>query len=225
MNPKLKPITDLLGTFSFRVDYATLLSDVFSMLADSISNLVDVAQKDIRDQEYFGIIKKYTAEEQKRLQMISGKIFDLCSEMSEPNGEFNDWLGELYMFSGTSSSRAGQFFTPYNLSRLTAKLNEFQTNDRGIITVDEPACGSGGLILAAAEAMREKGINYTEQAFFHGADLDGRCVRMCYIQLSLAGIPAIVHKRDTLAMKTFETWHTPAYIFNFLKFRHYAVNI
>lgn len=225
MNPKLKPITDILDTFSFRVDYATLLSDVFSMLADSISNLVDVAQKDIRDQEYFGIIKKYTAEEQKRLQIISGKIFDLCSEMSEPVGEFNDWLGELYMLSGTSSSRAGQFFTPYNISKLTAKLNEFQTDDRGIITVDEPACGSGGLILAAAEAMRDKGINYTEQAFFHGADLDGRCVRMCYIQLSLAGIPAIVHKRDTLAMKTFETWRTPAYVFNFLKFRHYAENI
>jgi type I restriction-modification system DNA methylase subunit len=222
MNAKIKPIIDLLDSFQFKIDYATLLSDVFSMLADTISNAVDSQQKSIRDEEYFACLKHYDEKDRKKIQTVAGKIFDLCSEMSEPEGEFNDWLGELYMCSNTSSSRAGQFFTPFNLSRLCARLNAFKKDNHGIITVDEPACGSGGLLLATAEKMRDDGINYTEEAFFHGADIDGRCVRMCYIQLSLAGVPAVIHKRDTLSMKTYETWFTPAYCFNWMKFGRYG---
>ncbi len=44
---------------------------------------------------------------------------------------------------------------------------------------------------------------------------------MTYLQLGVAGIPAIIYKRDTLTMQTWERWETPALIMQWLRFRKY----
>lgn len=220
----IKSINAKIEKLQMRTDRSLLWSDIFSIMACEISLLCDQRYKFARVREHDNLIKSYSNDEIEILKDIVSILFDTISAMSKPDEPFNDWLGELYMLSETSSKTAGQFFTPFNVSRLTAKLgtSTATADEHGVITIDEPACGSGGLILGAIEELRNKGINYAEQVFVHAADLDGRCVRMCYIQLSLAGVPAVIHKRDTLSMKTFETWVTPAYTFNYLKFRRYG---
>jgi len=219
---KLKPIESLIDSFRFRIDKASLLSDVFSLCACRISICCDQRTRADRMIEFDSIKKRYSDKEFMQICDIASEVFNICSEMALPDGEIYDWLGVLYMRSGTSSGKAGQFFTPYNLSLLVARLAVRERNADGIITIDEPACGSGGLVLASVEAIRGTGVNYAEEVFVHASDLDSRCVRMCYTQLSLAGVPAVIHRRDTLSMKTFETWCTPAYVFNYLKFRKYG---
>lgn len=54
------------------------------------------------------------------------------------------------------------------------------------------------------------------------SDIDQRCVHMTYLQLSLIGVPAIVYQRDTLTMKTWQKWETPAYIMQYLRFKKYG---
>ena len=113
-----------------------------------------------------------------------------------------DYLGYIYMKCEMGNSRTGQFFTPFNLSELTAKLSTDniekikQTND--IITLNEPACGGGGLILAYLKILKDNNINYQKRVKIVAQDLDFRSVYMTYIQLSLVGARAKIVQGDTL---------------------------
>ena len=93
------------------------------------------------------------------------------------------------------NKQTSQFFTPFNLSELTARLRI----ERGEqVFLNEPASGGGAMILAAAKIMKENGDNYQNLLQVVAQDLDWNGVYMTYIQLSMAGIVAKVIQGDTL---------------------------
>lgn len=55
------------------------------------------------------------------------------------------------------------------------------------------------MIIAAAMALKEKGVDYQRKMHVIAQDLDWKGVYMCYLQLSLLGINAICVQGDTLA--------------------------
>lgn len=198
--PTINDILKLLEKGLYKVDAHTFLSDLFECGAIAISNKFDHRQ---------------AAEREKRYSQIN------------PAVGFNDYLGELYMRSETSNSKAGQFFTPYNLSKACAAVcvddnlvNEAIEQDK-ILTLNEPACGAGGMILAAVDILYNRHrFNYSRNLVVECSDIDLRCVHMSYLQLSLAGVPAVVYHRDTMTMKTWQRWETPAYIMQWIRFRN-----
>lgn len=131
-----------------------------------------------------------------------------------------DLLGDAYMRLGIGSKENGQFFTPYHLSRMMADMSleretaRKQVDEHGYITVNDPAAGGGANLIAAANALRSWGINYQESALFHAQELSENTALMCYIQMSLLGMPGIVEIGDTLRMDfRFELW-TPMLALN-----------
>ena len=54
------------------------------------------------------------------------------------------------------------------------------------------------MILAAAKAVHESGINYQTAMEVVAQDIDWKGVYMCYVQLSLLGISAICVQGSTL---------------------------
>jgi hypothetical protein len=63
----------------------------------------------------------------------------------------------------------GQCFTPYDLCRAMAEMtigNDLteKIQAKGFITASEPACGSGAMIIALAETMQSRGINYQQRS-------------------------------------------------------------
>ena len=56
-------------------------------------------------------------------------------------------------------------------------------------------------------------------------DLDIRCVHMTYLQLALAGVPAIVCHQNTLTNELWSVWKTPAFIFQYHRFCKYDINL
>ena len=91
--------------------------------------------------------------------LMFGEAFGVLSVLFEQHG-LNDWLGKLYMDSYTSSNKNGQFFTPFHLSLLTAETTAAGVEDMirsgiGVVSVEEPSCGSGGMVLALAESLRK----------------------------------------------------------------------
>ena len=44
---------------------------------------------------------------------------------------------------------------------------------------------------------------------------------MTYLQLSLAGVPAIVKHQDAISRELWSVWRTPAYIFQYPRFCRY----
>ena len=55
------------------------------------------------------------------------------------------------------------------------------------------------MIIAAAKALQDAGVNYQNTMEVVAQDIDWKGVYMCYVQLSLLGISAICIQGDTLA--------------------------
>ena len=103
---------------------------------------------------------------------------------------------------------------------LLVNVEEYAENNK-ILTLHEPACGSGGMIMAAVDVLYNKyKFNYSHNLLVECGDIDARCVHMTYLQLSLAGVSAVVYQRDTLSMQTWQRWETPTYIMQYLRFRN-----
>ena len=223
--PKVDEIIKMIDRSSYKVNRSQLISDVFECGALAISNMVDFTKYDEREQRYKDIMNGYSPDERKLIVDIFSKIFALSSSVVYDNGRFDDYLGELFMRCNQSSKFAGQFFTPYHISKLMAKmtLSDIETPPKKILTICDPCCGGGGLAMAALDVLKnDYNINYAMDCFIECADIDIRCVHMTYLQLSLAGVPAIVKHQNTLTQELYSVWKTPAYIFQYHRFYKYG---
>lgn len=225
--PTVDDILRLLDKGTYKVGRHEFLSDLFEMSAIAISNQFDFLQAEEREKTYVALINKYDKGMQQLIVQTFDEIYKLLSNQYNPVIGFADYLGEIYMKSETSSSKSGQFFTPYNLSKLCAKcsLNEVAIKEAmeqdKIIKLHEPTCGSGGMIIAVADVLyNDYHFNISRNLLVECGDIDKRCVRMSYLQLSLAGIPAVIFQRDGITLETWERWETPAYIMNYSRFKN-----
>lgn len=221
---KVEDILKLVDKCAYRVSKHELLSDIFQCGAIAISNQFDKVQAAEREKVYLQIIKKYDKETQQLISKIFAEIYILLTQQIEYG--FYDYLGEIYMRSETQSKGAGQFFTPYSVSLMCAEVainettvNEYIEQDK-ILTLHEPTCGAGGMIIAAVDILYNKySFNYSRNLLVECGDIDARCVHMTYLQLACAGVPAVIYHRDGLTLQTWQRWETPAYIMQWLRFR------
>ena len=225
--PKIDDIVKDIEKAAYAVNTSKFVSDLFECGAIAISNQVDLAQKEKREERYLQIIKGYTPDLQRKLAEIFGKLYALLASVVYDNGRFNDNLGELFMKCNLGSKSAGQFFTPYHISEFMARavmdetLIREKTADGGVITINNPCCGGGGMLVAALDVLQSCGVNYARNCFIDAGDIDERCVHMTYLQLSLAGVPAVVRHQNALTRELWGVWYTPALLFQYLRFRKY----
>lgn len=164
-----------------------IFADWVKVMALSMANAVQF--KESRERDYNETIKRYDSAEQE-------KLFEMVAWLVEwADQEYYDMLGYIYMHLELGSKKAGQFFTPYNICQLMARMQDFNED---ITTINEPTCGAGGNVIALAEAMRSQGINYQQFLKAVCQDIDVKAVYMTYVQLTLYGVPAIVYQTDTL---------------------------
>lgn len=138
------------------------------------------------------------------MSKYDGKMLDTFAEMTGGlvdlyESGFDDFLGDIYMKAGCGSGVLGQFFTPYHLSVLMAEMAVPEdVSEDHIYTMAEPSCGGGASIVAAAEIIHRRGLNYQKCMKVVAQDLDWMGVYMTYIACSFYGIDAIVVQGDTL---------------------------
>ena len=202
-------------------DHYTVIRDFFELSAISIRNNFDHGNEYANlEKRYMEIAQGYKKEYLEGFATALGMLGKKTQDAVNGNAPFADWAGELYMDSGTSNGKAGQFFTPYHLSKLMAECTfdkdklkaEIAADSDHVITIAEPTCGAGGIIVAAIDALNEAGVNYSWNAFVDCGDIDPRCVHMTYVTLSLLGVPAVVKLGDALMMEYRQAWFTPAYL-------------
>lgn len=132
--------------------------------------------------------------------------------------KFHDFLGAIFMELELGDDRNGQYFTPYNVQSLMAKLLMPDIDEtirrEGFVTVSDPASGAAGMIVAYAEYLLEAGYNPSEQMFGSCIDIDPIAADMAFIQLSLLGIPAEVVTGNTLTIQLNRVRYTPVYYIN-----------
>lgn len=188
---------------------STVFNDFLTLICCSLAQTV--YRSDNLEQRYLNIIKTYTKEQAEEFS----KLFAFLVLGLEQ--ESQDFLGQVYMSLNLGSQANGQYFTPYSVSKFMAEINfteieSLQNNQ--LITLSEPCCGSGALIIAFVQTLREHNINYQQKLFVEAIDISEMCFKMTYVQLSLLGIPAKVVQGDSLSLKFQQVLYTPFYFVN-----------
>lgn len=200
MEEIIKTINSISGGYSnYQIFY-----DWVKMMAISLNNMTSLEKNEFEEKlekEYLDLANKYKENINKFVKMTGLLTLELEKEMT-------DVLGTLYMKGGFGQDRTGQFFTPFHLSELVAKINKYPNKK---VEMYEPSCGGGGMIIAAAKAMKEQGINYQNNLIVEAGDIDWMCVYMTYVQLSLLGIKAKVTQGNSLEYGNKITFYTPSY--------------
>lgn len=119
-----------------------------------------------------------------------------------PSRVSEDIIGECYIylisrFASDAGKKAGEFYTPTAVSRLLAKLANPQPGH----TICDPACGSGSLLIRAAEEVGSG--NY---ALF-GQELNGAT-------WALARMNMFLHAKDAARIEWCDTLNSPALVEN-----------
>jgi hypothetical protein len=112
----------------------------------------------------------------------------------------HDYLGQLYeaFFQYTGGNTIGQYFTPRHIARMMADLCEVSPND----VVLDPACGTGGFLIAAMNRVREQTGLSREQSVKHiqthliGYENEPITAALCIANMILRGDGSTAVKRD-----------------------------
>lgn len=188
--------------------------EVFSDFITLAASELDMAR--IRTPENIAfsreICAKYSESDISNLHALFGLM--VCAL----EAKFHDFLGAIFMELELGDDLNGQYFTPYHLQSLMAKLLMPDIDEtirrEGFMTVSDPASGAAGMIVAYAEYLLESGYNPSEQMFGSCIDIDPIAADMAFIQLSLLGIPAEVVTGNTLTMQLNRVRYTPVYYIN-----------
>ena len=212
-----KQFIRMMDTLCVRHNRGKVWRDMISLWALDISNAVDSVNRGERETEYKRIAGGYTQDELVMFARLLAKLIDIYEEEG-----FADVLGALFMEMELGNDAGGQFFTPYNVTRMMARVGvesaEQAISEHGYTQIADPACGGGATLIAAAEQLVRDGYNYQQCALFAGQDVDCETAMMCYVQMSLLGMPGIVKIENTLKspasdaillMKGPDIWRTP----------------
>ena len=196
-----------IGRTEIEMDFIKAFNRLSYMAACSISNAVDRQPETwkAREASYLAAAKAYDKEELNGIAEMLGLTVKALEE-----NPAQDFLGNLYMSLDFGSGWSGQFFTPWHVAEFMAEITfadspslEEELKTKGFISVNDPACGAGCMLLAFVQACKKRGtVNYQRQVLFTGQDIDRVVAQMCYIQLSLLGCPGYVVVGDTLTRPT-----------------------
>lgn len=149
-----------------------------------------------RESEYLSIAKQYDRTELNAFAKAMG-----CMVMEMESKPYVDILGVYYCEVQSKFTRdaGGEFYTPQEVGKLMAKIS---VNAKAVIaegkpiTINDPAAGSGGLVLSVAEEFSEAGAVDLIRATCQ--DISKTACDMAYINTTLWGVPARIIWGDTL---------------------------
>lgn len=126
---------------------------------------------------------------------------------------YGDFLGEIASEAELLNKGSGQFFTPYHLccaiARMTLLNVRASVEEKGLITISDPACGAGALAIAGAEEITAQGVDPRACVQLDCTDISRDAFNMAYIQLSAQNLQAVVRHGNSLSMEIWESRPTP----------------
>ncbi|WP_313529294.1 N-6 DNA methylase [Anaerotignum sp.] len=157
-----------------------VFSNFIQMLALAISNQVDPTHFEQREKEYLTLIGQYRKEHTYLFPKMVALLFQAISfSQDDPC----DILGPMFHEMELHNEWQGQFFTPQNICDLMADITVnigITVTEKGYMTVCEPACGSGAMVLSVAKQLKRQGLSMTNHLVVSAIDIDLRCVYDIY---------------------------------------------
>ncbi|HEV2693358.1 MAG TPA: N-6 DNA methylase [Verrucomicrobiae bacterium] len=163
-----------------------------------------------REAEYLEEVKHW---ERSDLDLFAEALGTLVSEMEAK--PFEDVLGGYYMEFALSSKGQqwnGEFHTPKPICDLMARmtLGDMESMPaEGPITVCEPACGAGAMILSLGEACSP---DARRRLRVTAIDISRTACDMAFINTTLWGIPTRIIHGNSLSNEYWAAWSNIHYI-------------
>lgn len=192
----------------------TFVADYYSLYerrtADNIGELINIVLDSIETSnkaKLEGVFRNIdfnsepnlgkTKDRNRRLKSLLEDFHKPELDMS-PSRVSEDVIGNTYIyllerFGADSGKKAGEFFTPFKVTELVAKLAGPKPGNR----ICDPACGAGGLLIQAA---REVGTR--DYALF-GQESNGSTWALCRMNMFL-------HSADSARIEWCDTLNNPA---------------
>jgi type I restriction-modification system DNA methylase subunit len=209
MKPKSPPgdFRKLLERLSRRHDTRKVF-DAFTRLAAC------ALAAETREAEYLEEAKRW---EKPELGLFAEALGTLVMQMEAR--PFEDLIGGYYMefaLSQKGQQWHGEFHTPKPICDLMARMTLGDMESlpaEGPITVCEPACGSGAMILSLAGACTPE---VRRRLRVTAIDISRTACDMAFINTTLWGIPTRVIHGNTLSMECWAAWSNIHYIMPWL---------
>lgn len=140
--------------------------------------------------------------EEKILFML---IKDFAQINLSPQNVSNIKMGYVFeelvrKFSEANNAEAGEHYTPREVIDLMTHMldmDEKAIKNGQLVTIYDPACGSGGMLTAAKEFIEEK-INPNAEVRLYGQEVNDKTWAVAQADLLLKGEAAFITKGDTL---------------------------
>jgi type I restriction enzyme M protein len=150
---------------------------------------------DFNSESNLGRVKDRNRRLKNMLEDFAKPALDL-----RPSRVTEDIIGECYIyliskFASDAGKKAGEFYTPVAVSRLLAKLVAPVPGD----TICDPACGSGSLLIRAAEEVG------SDNFALYGQEVNGAT-------WALARMNMFLHAKDAARIEWCDTLNSPALI-------------
>lgn len=141
-----------------------------------------------------------TKDRNRRLEHL---LTDFAKLDLRPSRVSEDVIGNTYIylierFASDAGKKAGEFYTPKQVSRLLAQLASPKSGDR----ICDPTCGSGGLLIEAATLVEQQG---SRDFALYGQEVNGST-------WALARMNMFLHGKDAARIEWGDTLNSPALV-------------
>lgn len=174
--------------------------DLYKQREESnIGELINIAMEKIEDankEKLSGVFRNIDFNSESML----GQTKDRNARLKNLLGDFNDpklnlrpsrignldVIGNAYeyligKFAASGGQKAGEFYTPAEVSELIAELVAPKKGDR----ICDPACGSGSLLIKCANQLLGKGVN---DFYLYGQEVNGQTFALAKMNMFLHGV-------------------------------------
>lgn len=185
-------------------DFEKLMDDsnaIEANLRDYINGFSEDVREIMDNFEIFGVIDKLSRAN--LLYLVVQRFAEIdMSDTQIDNLEMGYMFEELIRrFSEQSNETAGEHFTPREVIELMVEvlldpdMDEIATTDGKVITILDPACGTGGMLSVAQNKMQA--LNATTRVIPFGQELNPETYATCCSDMILKGN---TNKEDTFVL-------------------------
>jgi len=173
----------------------------YNVFRDWVSLMLYALQR--KDDPYLDILEDYDRGRDRDRGNRTPDLFseaygELMQLMQETNQEV---LGVAYEAFGMDNDAFGQHFTPHSACDMMAEVLMDSGDPDPPITIADPTCGSGRMLVHAARQTDEHTICF-------GQDKDDLCAEMTALNFCFFNMNGVVVLGDTLRVESRRAWRT-----------------
>jgi type I restriction enzyme M protein len=144
-----------------------------------------------------------TKERNRRLKHLLEDFNDSRLDLRPSRVGHRDVIGDVYeyligQFAAGAGKKAGEFYTPPEVSTLLAKLVRPEPGDR----ICDPACGSGSLLIRVAKEVKDEDGKPSKNFSLFGQESNGSTWALCRMNMFL-------HEQDAARIEWCDTITNP----------------